>query len=264
MILDHIDNLIHEELEKNRDSLQRESLSSIHPEIHTSYNSINILVGGQGKGKSLTAWQQIIKIGAISPITHLVIYITKSGVPNDQTFDALKKLIPVPVVYISNKQAEKYVTEILGYKKLYNTVISDHLQDKIEETQISELLSALKISDLSLHWLHTIIYFEDSANHPLFKNPRMYFPQLCATCRHIGCSFYFAVQFWKSLPTELKANATTVFIFSGYSSEQLAYIFRQVPKKYPFKQIYAAYQKLLKHGRMIVSVETGDIDFDNS
>jgi hypothetical protein len=262
MSLDVIDDLIHSELERNRGNLSKESLSIIHPEIHTSYNSINILVGAQGKGKSLTAWNQIIKIGAISPITHLVIYITRSGQPNDQTFDAIKNLIPVPVIYVSNDAAEECVKEILGYKSLYNRVKKEHLD--IEESQVSEVCNALHIASFDLPWLHTIIYFEDSANHPLFKNPRMYFPQLCATCRHIQCSFYFAVQFWKSLPTELKANASVVFIFSGYSSEQLGYIFRQVPKSLPFSQIYQAYQSLGVHGRMIVNAVTGDICLDNS
>jgi hypothetical protein len=249
-------------LYKNRANLQSESLSRIHPEIHSSYNSINILVGRQGKGKSVTAWQEIIKIGAISPVSHMIVYITKSGIPNDRTFDALKKLIKIPIVYSSNDTAINCVKRILAYKDLYKQVIENNLQDKIEDSQRDELFSVLEISSFDLPSLHTIIYFEDTSNNPLFKKPTMYFPQLFATCRHIGCSFYFAVQYWKSLPTELKSNATNIFIFSSYCKQQLHYILSQIPQKYPFEVIYSEYQKLGAHGKMVVNAETGDIVID--
>jgi hypothetical protein len=101
-------------------------------------------------------------------------------------------------------------------KGLYKQIIENNLMQKIEDSQRDEIFEILQISDFSLPSLHTIIYFEDTSNNPLFKKPTMYFPQLFATCRHIGCSFYFAVQYWKYLPTELKSNATNIFIFSSH------------------------------------------------
>jgi hypothetical protein len=261
MSLDHVDDLIQRSLFKNRGNLQSESLSRIHPEIHSSYNSINILVGRQGKGKSVTAWQEIIKIGAIGE-AHLIIYITKSGIPNDKTFDALKKLITIPIVHSSNDTAVNCMKTILAYKNLYKEIIENDLQDKIEDSQREEIFSVLQINDFSLPSLHTIVYFEDTSNNPLFKKPTLYFPQLFATYRHIGCSFYFAVQYWKSLPTELKSNATNIFIFSSYSKQQLHYILSQTPQKYTFDQIYAEYQRLDAHGKMVVNAETGNIVID--
>jgi hypothetical protein len=180
----------------------------------------------------------------------MIVYITKTGILNDRTFDALKKLIKIPVVYSSNDTAINCIKRILAYKDLYKQIIENNLMSRIEDSQRAELFEILQISDFSLPSLHTIIYFEDTSNNPLFKKPTMYFPQLFATCRHIGCSFYFAVQYWKSLPTELKSNATNIFIFSSYSKQQLHYILSQIPQKYTFDQIYAEYQKLEQHGKM--------------
>jgi hypothetical protein len=159
MTLNHIDKLIQKSLFKNRENLQAESLSRIHPEIHSSYNSINILVGRQGKGKSVTAWQEIIKIGAIDPVTHLIVYVTKSGIPNDRTLEALKKLIKIPIVYSSNDTAVNCVKRILAYKDLYKQILENSLQSRIEDSQRDELFEILQISDFRLPSLHTIIYF---------------------------------------------------------------------------------------------------------
>jgi hypothetical protein len=57
-----VDDAIDSIMEENHDQLFRESIQKIHPELHTYRNSINILVGKQGLGKSFSAFREIIKI----------------------------------------------------------------------------------------------------------------------------------------------------------------------------------------------------------
>ena len=96
----------------------------------------------------------------------------------------------------------------------------------------------------------------------MFKKAEGYFNQLIPICRHIQCSFFLNVQFWKSIPTEIKANLTTAFIFGGFSKEQLSYILRQLPVAVEFQRIYNAYRGLRKFQKIIVNCETGEAFLD--
>jgi hypothetical protein len=118
---------------------------------------------------------------------------------------------------------------------------------------------SLKINDFSRPYLHTIFLFNDIAKSKLFNRATNYFNQLLPICRHIQVSFFLNVQFWKSLPPEIKANATLVFIFGGFDSRQLYYIFSQVPTAMNVRELIDFYRTLGKHDKLIVDCENGDI-----
>jgi hypothetical protein len=120
-------------------------------------------------GKTYTALREMIKIGFSDPTVHLVIIINKDGRPNDATYDVLKPMFQIPVVFMSYDNAEDYVRQILQYKELYNTVKKKHLEDAIEDDQVEDMETVLHIDDLSQPFLNTIIYFEDCTNSKLFK-----------------------------------------------------------------------------------------------
>jgi hypothetical protein len=232
--------------------------------LHTYRNSINLLVGKQGLGKSFTAYREIIKISCTDPTAHLLIIINKDGKSNDATFNVLKDLFQIPVVFLSYELAEDQVRDILKYKDLYNRIKLEHLEDKIQDEQVEELCFVLQIKDLSQPYLSTIIYFDDCANNSLFKRPTQYFPQLIATCRHNGLTFFFASQFWKGMPTELKSNALTIYIFRDFSRQQLTYILQQTPLKYENTKVQSIYRTLREHDKLVVDVVTGRITVDKS
>jgi hypothetical protein len=221
-------------------------------------------VGKQGLGKSYTALREIIKISMVDPFTHMLIIINKDGRENDVTYQVLKTLFQVPVHFFSYSDAEDKVKEILKYKELYNTIKKDHLEDKIEEDQIDEMKFVLEIDDIDKQFLNTVIYFEDCANNDCFKRSNQYFPQLIATCRHNGLTFFFSSQFWKGLPTELKSNATTIYIFRDFSKQQLNYILQQTPLKHNITKVFQHYQKLRDHDKLVVDTVSGKIVVDQS
>jgi hypothetical protein len=226
---------------------------------HIYYNSVNIFVGRQGSGKTFTCLKEIAKISNESENTHLLIYITKTGGQCDKTFEALKQLIEIPIHYVAEQQAEGFVTKLLENKALYNEIKENHLERRVEDEQAHEILDALCIKDFSRPYLHTLILFEDSANSVLLKRPQGYFNRLVARCRHEQISCFFCVQFWKSLPTELKSNVVSVFIFPNFSKQQLSYILQQVNTSIPLKQIYDAYSRLRQHECFYVNTLTGNI-----
>ncbi|EAX98673.1 hypothetical protein TVAG_432230 [Trichomonas vaginalis G3] len=130
-------------LNLNKGSLEKEVLQKI-PRTDSYYNAITAALG-----KTLAIIKEIIKISQNDPYCHMLIYINRSGTPTDSTFESLKTLINVPIVYKSHEEAEEYIHEVLLFKELYNKVKKENLQDKIIEKQTMEMFDALKIEDYS-------------------------------------------------------------------------------------------------------------------
>lgn len=257
-----IDYMIDECLQNNQNKLSDELIKEIHPQINVQYNSLNIAVGRQRSGKTHTIIREIIKISNVCHRTHLLVYINKTGGPNDPTFESLKELIKIPIKYVPEDKAETYVQELIKWKMLYNYIKEKHLEEKIQEDQITQMFDFLKISDFENITLHTLIFFEDAANNKLFKRNTNYFNQLFTRLAHVQCSVFIAVQFWKSLPTEIKSNVSTVFIFPRFAKEQLRYMLRQVPLPYTFDEIWDAYCKLNDREKLIVNVNDQEVSIE--
>ena len=271
----------------NNNSTATESISKIGPEINCYYNSVNVFVGRQGSGKTLQAITEIIKISRTSSITgayssqpavrtHLLIYVSKYGTQSDKTFESMKHLINIPILYVKyedkddiNKDSIQVFSKIQCYKRLYEQIKAEHLEDKIDDEQKQEIFDVLKINDFSAPTLHTLILFDDVANNPLIQasygggssknSSKGFFAQMLGVCRHIHCSFFLCVQFWKSITTEIKANVSTIYIFGLYSKQQLNVMLYQIPTHYSFDEIYNVYQELEKHDCLIVDANSGDI-----
>jgi CTP:phosphocholine cytidylyltransferase-like protein len=64
------------------------------------------------------------------------------------------------------------------------------------------------------------------------------------------------------MPTQLKSNITTIYLFPGYSREQFQYILRQIPLNKTWQEAYCEYQQLKKNNKMVVDTITGKITFE--
>ena len=202
------------------------------------------------------------------PETHLLVVFCKDENKEDPTVKALSQMINVPIEYVVEENAEAYVRKLLNCKRKYDAIRSrlDNLDcpdDALETNNFDNIddsdIETLKITNWDRPYLHTIFLFNDIAKSKLFNRATNYFNQLLPICRHIQCSFFLNVQFWKSLPPEIKANATLVFIFGGFDIRQLYYIFSQVPTSMGVKEIIDFYRSLGKHDKLIVDCENGDI-----
>ena len=255
-----LDSIINCALNTNNKNINDSLISKIHDEINVYYNSVNIFVGKQGSGKTLSAIKEIIKISQVCPITHLLVYITKTGNKIDPTFESLKQLINIPIEYVKEDEAEQYMKSLLAYKQLYKTIINDGLEDEIIDEQRDEIFDVLHVNDFNNENLHTLILLEDIANNKkLLGNEKSYFNHLMTTCRHNHLSFFLNVQFWKSLSSTIKSNVSTVFIFGTFSKQQLHYILYQIPLNIAFDELYNMYHKLTKNEKIIVDCNVGSV-----
>ena len=253
--------MVKECLQKNKSQISNALIRKIHRDINIYYNSVNIFVGKQGSGKTLSAIEEIIKISKIQNAAHLLIYVSKSGDKKDVTFESLRELIDIPIAYVSQDNAEEYVNAILNYKQLYYTIRKEHLENKIIDEQRDEIFQILKIHDFKAPMLHTLILFDDIANSKLLASEKSYFNNLMTTCRHNHISFFLNVQFWKSLSTTIKSNVSTVYVFGTYSKEQLRYITHQITMNIPFDELYEEYQYMNKHAKIIIDCNNGNVIF---
>jgi len=89
----------------NRHQLKNEQLKQIHPDVHVYYNSLNLLCGPQGSGKTFTACKEIAKIMQVDPYAHMLIVVCKSENSTDPTVSTFAQLFPLPVKYIADEIA---------------------------------------------------------------------------------------------------------------------------------------------------------------
>jgi hypothetical protein len=208
----------------------RHDVVKVSPDLHSYYNSVNILTGAQGEGKTFTAMTEIIGISQV-PNTHLIIYIKKKDF--DPSVEAVKHLCGCPLISIDYDKATDYIKNLLKYKKLYNEFVRLAVEAKINYLQIpahvenvEDLYNNLFIKDFSNEWLNTLILFDDVGNSQLFKNKDSYFNNLMKTCRDINCIFYLTIHGITQLSPQIKENCAVIYITKGLSRDGLAIIHR--------------------------------------
>ena len=151
----------------------------------------------------------------------MLIYTNKTGYPTDETFEAMKDLIRIPIVYVAHDNLTEFMQDFLMWKQFYKDVRDRNLGNLIIDEQREELFQRLHITDFNSPFLHTLILLDDVAQAKILKNEKTYIQEMMTQCAHINCSFFLSVQFWKSLTTNIKENATTIFLFGGYSKRTL-------------------------------------------
>ena len=229
--------------------LKKEKIALING-TSTYCNSLNVFVGRQRSGKTFTALKEIIKVSCYDPNCHLLVYINESGEEDDDTFTTLKHLINVPIIIIKYSKAEEYLKKLIKYKQLYKQFL-EYL-DELPDDVVNDLFNVLHIKDFNREYLHTLILLEDATNSSILKNQNSYINDLMTRCAHIQSSFFVIVHFWKALSTNIKSNLSTIYIFGGYSRQQLNYITYQMNSGITSSEIWKMYSTLDKHDKLMI------------
>lgn len=239
------------------------NLKSVHNDLikntNTPLNSLNLFVGKKGSGKTVTAIKEIIKISENSPETHMLIYINKTGTQHDKVFEELKHLIDIPILYCSWQNAVEALENIFEYKKLYDSIKKNNLDNELQPNHFEELKENLYVVDTARPFLHTLIFFEDTAQSPLMKTKLI--KSLLAECRHYQVSCFLPVQYWKSLDSFIKENANKIYYFGGFPPKSFHYFLSQVPVQHDHHELLREYQKLSISDIMVVDAYSGDVLF---
>ena len=71
----------------------------IHPEMNLDYNSILLVIGKTGSGKTFNIGNELATLKYLDHNFIQILYVTNN--PNDLTLMKLKSLIEVPISFIS-------------------------------------------------------------------------------------------------------------------------------------------------------------------
>ena len=252
-----IDDLMQTNAKENKDALHSELLNKI-PLTDSYTNSISVAVGKQRSGKTRKIIKEIIKISKMHHETHMLLYVNKNGTESDKTFESFKDLIKCPIVYCSQEECEDKLAELVEYKGLYSKIMSMGTDQGEDPMEVETMMDVLQIEDYSRPYLHTLVLLDDIANSPLLTKPTTYLNSLMTQCAHINMSFFLAVQYWIGLPTPIKSQVSVIYLFGGFSKQQVRYMLQQITLEDPFNVIWTKYCQLKNRDFMTVDVIGGE------
>ena len=133
----------------------------------------------------------------------------------------------------------------------------------IQEIQLdvrNELEENLYINDFDREHLHTLIMLEDATNSKAIKKSDSYINDLLTRCAHTQFSFFILIHYWKALTTNIKANLSTIYIFSGYSRQQLQYMLYQMNIPISMKELFPYYTQMPQYSKLAIDCNIGDFN----
>ena len=228
---------------------------------NTYANSVNVYVGRPRSGKTFQALHDIIAVLRNDSNVHMLIYINESGEIDDDTFERFQELITVPILFVKYKDAEKCLRSILDYKMIYNKIKNHSAEREVPKAVCEEMFDNLHITDFDKPYLHTLILTEDATNAKIIKQADSYINDLLTRCAHTQFSFFILIHYWKALTTNIKANLSTIYIFGGYSRQQLSYMLYQMNIPITMKELMNQYSKMGQYRKLVIDCNLGDYGF---
>ena len=244
-------------LANNYDKLNKSKINVIHPDIYLKYSSVNLFVGRQGKGKTLTINKEMVKLSKIFSDVHMLVFVNKDGRIDDTT-EALKQLITIPIKYVSVKNIEEYLQELYFHKLIYKKIIDENLEDKLDDEQINEVKEFLCINDFNRKSLQEVILFDDAAFENVLKKSDSVIVAMAHQARHYKFIFCFCVQGIKDVPLPIKEQTTTFFLYSGFMKQKLFTIYNQCGiRGIEFNEFKRLYNSLGEKDYIIIDCVSG-------
>lgn len=240
--------------------IKKERLRKIN-NTNTYANSVNVYVGRPRSGKTYLALHDIISVVRNDECCHLLVYINEKGECDDDPFERFQQLINVPIIFVKYKDCDKFLSTLLDYKSIYNKIKDSNMDiSTIPDEVRNELEENLYIDDFNREHLHTLIMLEDATNSKAIKKSDSYINDLLTRCAHTQFSFFILIHYWKALTTNIKANLSTIYIFSGYSRQQLQYMLYQMNIPISMKELFPHYNRMPQYSKLSIDCNTGDFN----
>jgi ABC-type cobalamin/Fe3+-siderophores transport system ATPase subunit len=244
--IDKNDDNINELHSRLTQTIDNKFLSS---DLHFNLNSINILVGTTGSGKTRLVFYEIAKLKYLrNPYTQFI-YVTDED--NDKTYLKYKDLISIPIVKVKYKDIYEELSNTIKAKNMYETLIKKQVK-VLTDAQMEELDTYLNAQGKDI--VHTLVLFDDAIN--LFSdNPvstvagdksMAKLRQLILKNRHHKITYFFNVHSYNrtSVPTVYKKNASCLFLFGGYSKLDFDSFYNQFRSPISKRELWDIYSNL--------------------
>ncbi|GAB1220229.1 hypothetical protein ENUP19_0332G0010 [Entamoeba nuttalli] len=218
--IDRIEEMIEDKLSEIKEG---NKIQKVHHQIFFYYNSLNIVLGKQGTGKTTFILKELIKMNHIEHLYGAIIYVAQNA-GEDETFKQLKDLIKTPIYGMNY---EKFMPALVQYYK--------QAREK-----------------------HLLIILED-ATFEMMKADKTW-GEIITRLRHLKTTIIVNMHIWKSLNASFKTQVATIIIFKGYSKENFSYIFRQTAANSSGTVAYYLYLGMDKKQVLKIDNLTGDVN----
>ena len=244
-----------QELEKINSNLNLidELQTEIHPEVFFRRNSVNLLIGKKGSGKTYNVFRELIKLRYIPKEQHRytkLIYVSDKAY--DPTYDRLKHLIPLTVEKVSYANAVEKIKEIAEAKNAVHDIINENISLDELTSESKKRVSDILGEDLGETTYHTVILLDDCQN--LFdrktRNNEALFKMLFEN-RQPKLTYFLTMQDPKHLDSSLKQNLDSCWLFGGFTEHKFKYLLNDIPHEEEPFTVWNTYRRLSKNQAII-------------
>ncbi len=242
--------------------LTHELQSEIHPEVFFRRNTVNLLIGKKGSGKTYNVFREIIKLGMIP--NHLYtkfIYVTDKAF--DPTFERVKEqiLTIMAVDKVSYAKAVDVIHDIADAKNIAHSLKSGELKlSSLSADAKQELADRLGIKNaeecLTREIFHTIVLLDDCQDVFAHKTPhnKALFKLLFEN-RQPKITYFLTQQDAKGVDSSLRQNLDGVWVFGGFAFNKFNYLMRQVPHEEDIRELWDLYKTLTKNQALVFDIQ---------
>ena len=244
------------ELSKDRD-LTHDLQTEIHPEIFFRRNSVNLLVGKKGSGKTYNVFREILKLREVP--NHLytkMIYV--SDKPWDRTYDLVKNYIPLTVEKVPYNKAVEAIKEVAEAKNAAHEIVENSIEkDQLDDDALQHIESALGSSlDDKNEIYHTIVLLDDCQDRFVRRTPQnQELWRLLFENRQPKITYFLTMQDPKGIDSSLKENLDSAWLFGGFSDWKFKYLLRSIQNDFSPLELWEIYNELTKHQALVFDMK---------
>ena len=228
----------------------------IHNDLNFRRNSVNLLIGRRGSGKTYNVFREMIKLNYVPNHGYSqLIYVTNKL--SDDTFHKMKKLMSIDIVKVTYDDVQECLTKITEAKEDYAEIITKQLANHLDDEYASSLLETLSINDFKTPVIHTAVLFDDAIE--VFKNRKSVLYRMLFENRQPKITYFLCIQDPIGIDASIKSNIDSAWLFGGFSSQKFSYIFNQLNSPYDREIVFERYRELTKNQALMFDYCKDDI-----
>ena len=253
-----LDSIVDKLLENTKTDINDQMQTEIHPDLRFRRNTVNLVIGKKGSGKTDSVFREALKVSLIPESQYtLMLYVCDNQ--NDDTYLRYKDLIQIPVECITYEEADARIGELTDAKALYHE--AKRTNTELEPDEKEELMKILHTDDLETTVQHTLVLLDDCVD--IFKNKKSGLYKRLFRTRQPKITYFLCLQDVHQISTAIKANVDSLWFFGEFPWSKFLWMTNQFPLDCDKHQLWQKYQQLNRHNYIFIDykLEGTEIQF---
>ena len=251
----NINKLADDDLNSKEYNIRAEIQSEIHKDIYFKYNSVNLVIGKRGSGKTYMVMREMLKLAYLMedyqhskyPTYTQIIYITDKL--RDDTCERARHYIDVNTLVEFEWESTDHALDIINGISALKAFLANSSEYKKKMTKqeytatiakAKEVLNCTMITTIP----HTVIIFDDCIG--LFNKQTPLSKKLFEN-RQSRITYFLILQDVQGLNASMKANVDSLVLFGGFPKHKWNSLMYQMPLIDPDYTFINYYNKLSPH-----------------